>query len=242
MEDRRDACPTGREAKKEEKDMYIVICGGGKVGAYLVGTLKASGHNVVIIERNREKCEKIAEKHSDVLVINGDACDVRYLEDAGIERADVVAAVTGDDDDNLVVCQLAKESFHVPRTVARVNNPKNEHIFKELGVNGAISSTTIISKLIEEESSIGDIITLQALRKGKLALVEVELPTDRCVVCNKKVKDLGLPSDCVLVSIIRGDEVIIPRGSTMLEAGDGVIALTSIEKENLLRDIMLGRS
>lgn len=219
--------------------MYIVIAGGGKVGEFLANTFSASGHDVAVIERNREKCEKLAE-NKKILVINGDACDAKYLEDAGIDRADVFAAVTGDDDDNLVACQLAVSVYSVPRAVARVNNPKNERIFHELGIDG-ISSTTIIAKLIEEESSIGDIITLQSLKKGKLALVEVELPTDRCIVCNKKVKDLGLPQECVLVAIIRGDDVLIPHGDVELESGDGVIALTSIEKEEQLRDIMLGR-
>lgn len=219
--------------------MYIIICGGGKVGIFLAETFALRGHDVVLIERNLEKCQKIAENEK-LLVINGDACDARYLEDANVRKADVVAAVTGDDDDNLVICQLARESYHVPRAVARVNNPKNEHIFHELGIDG-ISSTTIISKLIEEESSIGDIITIAALKKGRLALIEVELPRDRCLVCNKKIKDLGLPKDCVLVAIIREDEVIIPRGNTVLEAGDGVIALTAPEKEEELRNIMLGR-
>jgi trk system potassium uptake protein TrkA len=219
--------------------MYIVIAGGGKVGEFLANTFSVSGHDVAVIERSREKCEKLAENEK-ILVINGDACDAKYLEDAGIDRADVFAAVTGDDDDNLVACQLAVSVYSVPRAVARVNNPKNERIFHELGIDG-ISSTTIIAKLIEEESSIGDIITLQSLKKGKLALVEVELPTDRCIVCNKKVKDLGLPQECVLVAIIRDDDVLIPHGDMELESGDGVIALTSIEKEERLRDIMLGR-
>lgn len=219
--------------------MYIIIAGGGKVGEFLANTLSSGGHDVVVIERNREKCEKLAE-NKKILVINGDACDAKYLEDAGIDRANVFAAVTGDDDDNLVACQLAAATYNVPRAVARVNNPKNERIFHELGIDG-ISSTTIIAKLIEEESSIGDIITLQSLKKGKLALVEVELPTDRCIVCNKKVKDLGLPRDCVLVAVIRDDEVLIPHGNMELQPGDGVIALTEIEKEERLRDIMLGR-
>lgn len=220
--------------------MYIIICGGGKVGTFLADTFASRGHDVVVMERALEKCEKIAENQK-LLVINGDACDTRYLEDAGVRKADVVAAVTGDDDDNLVICQLAREGYHVPRSVARINNPKNEHIFHELGIDG-ISSTTIISKLIEEELSIGDIITVAALKKGRLALIEVELPRDRCLVCNKKIKDLGLPKDCVLVAIIRDDEVIIPRGGTVLEVGDGVIALTAPEKEEELRNIMLGRT
>jgi len=145
--------------------------------------------------------------------------------------------VTGDDDDNLVACQVAKARFNVARTVARVNNPKNEPIFHEMGIE-AISSTTIISHLIEEEATIGDIITLYTLKQGKIALVEVDLPTDYCKVCDKKITDLSLPRDCVIVSLIRNDEIVIPTGATELQSGDTVIALTSVEKEKELKEIL----
>ncbi|MEW6188633.1 MAG: TrkA family potassium uptake protein [Actinomycetota bacterium] len=219
--------------------MYIIIGGGGKVGAALAKTLSLKGHTVVMVEKSGEKCERIAEESPNVLVIKGDACDIRYLEEAGVDRADVLAAVTGDDDDNLVMCQLAKETFNVPRVVARVNDPRNENIFLTLGIE-AISSTTVIAKLIEEEATIGDIITLQALKKGRLALVELDLSQDS-PVAGKKVSELGFPKDCVLVSIVRGDEIVIPRGSTVLQSGDGVIALTSVEKEENFRNILLGK-
>ncbi len=125
----------------------------------------------------------------------------------------------------------------MPRAVARVNNPKNERIFNLLGVD-AISSTTIIGQLIEEESTVGDIITLYTMRKGKFAIVEVDIPSDQCASCSKEIKDLGLPRGCVLVSIIRGDEVIIPHGDDQLEAGDSVIAVTSLESEETLKRIL----
>lgn len=221
--------------------MYIVICGGGKVGASLAETFVKKSHDVTIIERSMEKCEKIAEEVEESLVIHGDACDVKYLDEAGAGRADVIAAVTGDDDDNLVICQLAKESYRIPRTVARVNNPKNEHIFHALGVDAAISATTIISKIIEEEATIGDIVTISALQKGNLALVQMKLPKTSPVV-DEKISELEFPKDCVLVSIIRGNEVIIPRGSTVLAAEDEVIALTDIDKEQKFKDILLGKS
>ncbi|MEN6431182.1 MAG: NAD-binding protein, partial [Coriobacteriales bacterium] len=162
--------------------MYVVINGGGKVASYLARQLLDRGHAVALIEKRAEVVDKLAaELPSNPLIIQGDGCDVAYQEDAGVGRADVFVAATGDDDDNLVSCQLAKIAFGVPRAVSRVNNPKNERIFNALGIE-AISSTTIISRMIEEETTIGDIRTLTSLRKGKMAIVEVELPTDRCVV------------------------------------------------------------
>lgn len=218
------------------RKIHIVISGGGKVGSFLARQLSEKGHNVVVIEKNEAICEKLATG-SSMLVINGDACDYRYQEEARVNRADVFAAVTGDDDDNLVACQLAKTSFDVPRTVARVNNPKNERIFNLMGID-AISSTTVIGHLIEEETTVGDIITLHILQKGKLAIVEVDVPVGGGSSCQKMIKDLGLPQGCVLVSIIRGDEVIIPHGEDMLQPGDSVIAVTDIDREERLKKIL----
>lgn len=218
--------------------MYVVINGGGKVGSFLARTLKKRGHDVAIIERREELSQKLAVECPGCLIIHGDGCDMVFQKDAGTEHADVFASVAGDDDDNLVACRLAKVAFEVPRTVARVNSPKNERIFLELGID-AISTTTVIAHMIEEETTIGDVITLLPLKKGKLALVEVELPPDRCKVCNKQVASLGLPEDCVLVSIIRGEDVIIPKGNTMLEPGDTIVALTAMGKEERLKEILI---
>ncbi len=160
------------------------------------------GYAVAVIEKDVGICESISTS-INALVINGDACDLRYQEEAHVERADVFAAVTGDDDDNLVACQLAKVSFDIPRAVARVNNPKNERIFNLMGID-AISSTTIIGELVERETTIGDIITLYTMQKGKLAIVELDIPEEGSRACGVPIKDLGLPKGCVLVSIIRG--------------------------------------
>lgn len=218
------------------RKIRIVISGGGKVGSFLAKKLSGQGHNVVVIEKDRKTCEKLAVD-CKALVIHGDACDYRYQEEAQVGKADVFASVTGDDDDNLVACQLAKISFGAPRTVARVNNPKNERIFNLMGID-AISSTTVISHLIEEETTIGDIITLHVMQKGKFAIIELDLPRDRCSSCDRPIKELHLPSECVLVSIIRDDEVIIPKGDDVLEPGDSIIAMTSIEKEEELKSIL----
>jgi trk system potassium uptake protein len=165
---------------------------------------------------------------------------VKYQEDAGVGHADILAAVTGNDDDNLVSCQLARARFSVKRTVARINSPKNEHIFHALGIEG-ISSTTIIGRLIEEEATIGDIIRLHTLKKGQISLVEIDLPKDSCLVCNKKVNALNLPEGSVLVAIMRGDKVIVPGGDTVMETGDRVLAVAASGKEEELRRILQGK-
>jgi trk system potassium uptake protein len=221
--------------------MYIVINGGGKVGSYLARTMLESGHDVALIEKRAEIVEKlVSELPGRVLLIHGDGCDAAFQEDAGVGRAEVFVAATGDDDDNLVACQLAKVAFGLPRAIARVNNPKNEHIFNALGIE-AISSTTIISRMIEEEATVGDIRTLIALRKGNMAIVEIELPTDRCVVCNKSVSELDLPVDCILVALVRGeDEVVTVHGDTLLQPGDQVIAFTAVEHEKTLKKALTG--
>lgn len=221
--------------------MYIVINGGGKVATHLAGMMVEHGHDVAIIERRDEIVARIAtELPPEVLVIHGDGCDSTYQEDAGVARADVFVASTGDDDDNLVACQLAKVAFGVPRAVARVNNPKNERIFNALGIE-AISSTTIIARMIEEEATVGDLRTLISLRQGNMAIVEIELPTDRCFVCNKKVVELSLPEDCVLIALVRGeDDVVAVHGGTELLPGDVVIAFTAVEHEKALKKALTG--
>ncbi|MGB4593254.1 MAG: NAD-binding protein [Coriobacteriia bacterium] len=220
--------------------MYVVINGGGKVASYLARTLLERGHAVALIEKRAEVVDKLAsELPESPLIIQGDGCDAAYQEDAGMGHADVFVAATGDDDDNLVSCQLAKVAFGVPRAVSRVNNPKNERIFNALGIE-AISSTTIISRMIEEEATIGDLRTLISLRKGNMAVVEIELPHDRCVVCGKKVVDLKLPVDCILVALIRGDEVVTVHGDTELDTGDVVIAFTRVEHEATLKKALTG--
>lgn len=217
--------------------MFIIIVGAGQVGYSLAKRLYGK-HTVSIIERDRSLCEDIA-KELDVLVVNGDGCDSHILEEAGIDRADVVAAVTGGDEDNLVICQLAKQRYNVKRAVGRVNNPENEHTFSELGVDIPIEATSIIAKIIEEEVSFSDFVNLMSFKRGKLAIVRVDLPADSPVI-NKEVKDIRLPADSVLVSIVRGEEVIVPRGNTVMKQGDDVIALTIIGNEPQLLTLLVG--
>ena len=219
--------------------MYILIIGAGKVGYFLAKRLTANKHTVSIVDKNKDICEEAA-KEIEALVVNGDGCDPKILEEAGVLRADVVAAVTGDDEDNLIICQLAKERFKIQRTVGRVNNPDNEHTFSELGIDIPVDATKIISKIIEEEVSFSDFVTLMSFKRGKLAIVRVDLPEDSPVI-NKEVKDIVLPEDSVLVSILRGDDVIVPKGNTVLLPGDDVVALTIIGNEPQLLSLLAGK-
>ena len=219
--------------------MYIVIIGGGRIGFNLAQKLIQDKHTVAVIEKDKARCEGMSQ-NLDAMVINGDGCEPKYLEDAEVGRADVIAAVTADDEDNLVICQLAKEVFGVRRTVARVNNPKNEHIFAELGVDVPVNATTIIAKIIEEEASFEDFINLMTFKRGKLALVRVDLASDSPVI-DKCVKEVVLPENSVLVAIVRGENIIVPKEETVLKKGDDIIALTTIENEQQLLDMLVGK-
>jgi trk system potassium uptake protein TrkA len=219
--------------------MYIIVIGAGKVGYFLAKRLCAGKHTVSIVDKDKQICEEIA-KELEAIVINGDGCEPEVLEEAGARRADVIASVTGEDEDNLIICQLAKEKFSVHRTIARVNNPDNERIFSELGIDVPVDSTKIIAKIVEEEVSFSDFVNLMSFKRGKLAIVRVDLPEDSPVI-NKEIKDLRIPPDSVLVSVVRGEEVIVPKGNTVLKQGDDIIAITPIGNESVLLDFLVGR-
>jgi trk system potassium uptake protein len=224
--------------------VYVVIAGGGKVGRYIAADLVQRDHDVCIIERVRDRCETLVA-HYPVLVIEGDAADVRYLEQAHTDRADVFVATTREDDDNLVSCQLARVEFGVTRTISRVNSPKNVEIFEKMGIE-AVSSTTLISRLLEEELSVGELVHLQTLRAGRVDLIEVRVPSADSDEAPppRYVSDLALPHESVLVCIFRGsgtaEQTIIPRGSTEILPGDVVVALSTPELEERLTGILVG--
>lgn len=219
--------------------MNIILIGGGGVGYFLAKSLIRDRHNCVVIEKDYFICQKIATDLG-IMVINGDGCDNKILEDAGIERADVLAAVTGSDADNLIACQLARRFFRIKRTVARVNDPQNERPFSELGVDVPINSTSILTKIIEEEATLSDLVTLFSFKKGKLSLIRVSI-SDKSPVTGKKLKDVKLPPNSVLVTVLKGNEVIVPQGTTTLEHGDDVVALTTIENERDLFNLLVGK-
>ena len=156
--------------------MYIVIAGGGKIGSYLAGIMLKSGNEVAVIEQRLATADRLSvQLTGPYLVIHGDGCDSRYQEDAGIRQADVFVATTGQDDSNLVSCEIAQRVFRVPRCIARVNNPKNERIFREVGIE-CVSSTTLIANLIEEEALLGSVSVVSSLTHGNVALAEVMVP------------------------------------------------------------------
>lgn len=220
--------------------MYIVVVGAGKVGQYLVRTLLHQGHRVAVVEKRSDICERLAEQTS-ARVVCGDGTDVSVLDQAGADRADVLAAVSGFDEENLVVCLLAKEFSNVPRTVARVNNPRNERIFESLGIDRAVSVTTVMAHLIEETATLSDVLTLHYLERGKVEIVEVVLPEKSPVVGQNLLEvSQQLPEEVVFVSILRGGHIIIPRGDTVFEAEDAVLAVTEVGREPFLRKVLLG--
>ncbi|MBW3658918.1 MAG: NAD-binding protein [Actinobacteria bacterium] len=222
--------------------MYIVIAGGGKIGRYIAKDLESKRHEVTVIERHPGRCEQLVAE-TNVLVIEGDAGDVRYLEQAHVDRADVFVATTHDDDDNLVSCQLAKIEFGLKRAIARVNTPKNVEIFEKLGIE-AVSSTRLISELIENEFSVGELIHLHSLKGGRVSLVEVRIPDedDDHAPSPRRVSTLDLPTESVIVALFRGDLTVIPRGDTEIHPGDEVVALTTPDLEDALRAILVGES
>lgn len=219
--------------------MYVIIVGGGKVGYYLAKELVDQGHEVLVIERDRRTAERVAEELGSV-VIAGDGCEASTLEEAGTGRAEAFIAVTGDDEDNLVACQVARIKFEVPRTIARINNPKNEEIFKTLGIDITVSATQVIMEHIQQEFPDHPPIHLMTLRNRGLEVVEVRIPPGARIV-GKKVKDITLPPESILSLVIsdrRGP--IVPNGDTVLEADDEVVAVTRVDQENALRRALTG--
>jgi trk system potassium uptake protein TrkA len=219
--------------------MLAVIVGGGRGGSYLARDLQSQGYQVKVIDRRPEVVAKLRQEiGGDVLY--GDGSSPQTLEQVGAAKADLVVALTHNDEDNLVVCRLAKRHFRVPRVIARVNNPLNEWLYtKAWGVDVAISQVHLTSKVIEEEIGLGELITLLKLNRGAAALVELRLPeTSPCQ--GKVIRDLNFPGDTVIVSIIRAGNLIIPRGDTRLEAGDDILAVSTVAAEKSLKDLLVG--
>ncbi|HHY96063.1 MAG TPA: TrkA family potassium uptake protein [Firmicutes bacterium] len=220
--------------------MRVVVVGGGKVGFYLVRTLLDKHHQVSVVETDPRRAALLAEQLS-ALVICGDGTNPAYLADAGADQAQVLAAVTGLDEVNLIACQVAREEFGVGRTIARVNNPKNQAILRQLGVDIAVSSTSIIARLIEREASMGALRELLTFHRGEMALVEAVLQ-EGSPAAGRRVRELAphLPQDSVLVAVVRGDHIIFPRGDTQVLPQDGVVALTTTEREGELMRALVG--
>jgi trk system potassium uptake protein TrkA len=194
--------------------MYIIVVGGGKVGFYLTSALLSEGHEVLILEKDPARCGAICEELGSVAV-RGDGCEARTLEEVGTERADMFIAVTDEDEDNLVACQVAKHKFKVPRTIARINNPKNEALFKKLGIDVWVSSTNLILEHIEEEVPTHPLVHLLTLKGGALEMVEVRVPSNSPVV-GKQMKDIAFPPDSLIC-------LVIGRGGGQVPTGDNIL-------------------
>jgi len=218
--------------------VYVVIVGGGRIGRYVARDLVKKGHEVTVIELSGGRVESLVAE-TGVLVIEGDAADLRYLEQAHTERADVFVATTHDDDLNLVACQLARIEFETKRVISRVNDPKNVEIFQVLGIE-AVSSTRLISELIENEFSIGELIHLTSLRGGRANIVEVRIPDGDAAPPPRRLDAIDLPEDSIVVVVFRGDQTLIPRGGTEIVPGDEVIVLTGADSGEELTAALLG--
>ncbi len=215
--------------------MYVIVVGGGKVGYYLTKQLLSEGHEVLLLEKDRRRQAMLAEQMGEV-VVQGDGCEVRIMSEAGFGRADVIVAVTGDDEDNLVICQMAKRKFQAPRTVARVNDPDNVVLFQKLGIDTTVSSTQIIFNLLDQQIETGEIIPLAALKNGNIEIVAITV-SERSPVLGRNVKDLPLPGNALIISVVRADHALLPQGDVRFENGDTVIAMVAADEEPQLRHI-----
>jgi trk system potassium uptake protein TrkA len=215
--------------------MYVIVVGAGKVGYYLTKQLLRENHEVLLLEKDRRRQAMLTEEIGEV-VVQGDGCEVRVMSEAGFGRADVVVAVTGDDEDNLVICQMAKNKFGTPRTVARVNNPTNQDLFRKLGIDTTVSSTQIIFNLLEQQIETGEVIPVGALRNGNIEVVAIQV-SDRSPVLGRTIKDLPMPGNALVISVIRHDNALLPQGDTVFEVGDSVIALVDSNQEPELRHV-----
>jgi trk system potassium uptake protein len=205
--------------------MFVLIVGGGKAGSQLAYSLLKEGHKVKVIEDRRIVLERLQQELPEGIIVPGDGSSPAVMESAGIKEAQVLAAVTGEDETNLVIATLARFEFNVPRIIARVNNPKNAWLFTpDMGVDVALNQTEILAHLIAEEMSMGDMMTLLKLRKGEYSLVEEKVhPTS--FAAGKMLSQLDLPTECVVAAIIRKGRLVIPHGDTVLQPADEILAV-----------------
>ncbi len=223
--------------------MRVVVVGAGKVGVFIAADLLANGHEVVVVERFADHIDRRRQTDglSDATWVTADACEVSEFARAEPERADVVLAVTGDDEDNLVVSLLAKQEFAVPRVLARVNHPANEWMFNEMwGVDVAVSAPHLLSALVEEAVSVGSLVRLMQVAGGKARLVEVTLSDDSPVL-GQQIVAAGFPRGASVVAIVRAGDVVVPRGDTTFYVGDEVIALVTDDAESTVTSLLARR-
>jgi trk system potassium uptake protein len=220
--------------------MRVIVTGGGAIGRHLSFDLAQRGHEVTLVEQNKAIVETLREEMPEVKVLLGDACEPWVLEDAELSAADVVVAATGDDEDNLVTSLLAKQEFGVPRVLARVNHPGNEWLFNEQwGVDQAVSPPHVLTALVEEAVTTGDLVRLLRLEGGRASIVEMKL-NESSPGAGRPLYELRLPADTAIVAVLREGHVVIPQPETVLAAGDELVALASSESESTLRGMIVG--
>jgi len=217
--------------------MYIIVVGGGKIGYNLTKFLLSAKHEVLLIEKDEARAASLVATFGES-VMAGDGSRVPTLREGGANRADVLVAVTGADEENLVICQVAKTVFKSPRTIARVNDPRDEGLFSSMGVDATVSSTRVINALIEEQVNADDmIIPLLTLRAGNVEIIEMALSVDSKII-GKQIREIHLPEGARIIAILRGDEVIVPTGESKLISNDKILALVKKEVEPLLRKLL----
>ena len=210
--------------------MKIVIAGGRNKADFLIASLLEKQHELIIINDDKDYCAYLSSKY-DIPVFIGNPCKAYVLEEAGIEKADILIALRPNDPDNLIICQMAKKQFHVKKSVATVSNPKNVSIFKKLGVNTAISATHMIAKIIEQASTIENLINSLSLESEHIVLNEILLPHESSLL-HQKLKDLNIPEHLIICCIIRNTHMLVPNGDTMLYANDKLLILSEIKNQD----------
>lgn len=219
--------------------MKVAIAGAGAVGAFVANDLREADHEVLLIERNPDLVARLSPG-TDLSWFVGDACEVSNLHAAGIADVDVMVAATGEDQVNLVIALLAKQEFAVPRVVARVNEPRNKWLFNESwGVDVSVSTPHLLTALIEEAVSVGSLVRLLEFEGGEAQLIEVTLAEDSPAI-DRTIVDLGVPRDATIVAVVRGGHIVVPRGDTVLQGGDEVLALTTPDSEGAVKTILIG--
>ena len=217
--------------------MFVIIAGGGRTGAQLARSLLSGDHKIHVVDYRKEVLGRIHRELPTEVIFPGNPMDCQILEQAGIQEANVFAATTTSDAENLSLCYLARHKYGVKRTIARVNNPRNAWLFDaKFGVDVAVNHSEILSRLIEEEMSMGDMMTLLKLKRGRYALVEEKIPP-KAIAIGQAIKDLKLPTNWSIAAIIRSGVVIVPRGVTVLEVGDEVLAITDTEGAKKLAEL-----
>jgi len=222
--------------------MRVVIAGGGNVGTYIATELQKAGHEVLIVEVDPDRVARAqaAGEPEGVEWLNVDGCEVSSFAKAEPGRADVVVAVTGDDEDNLVISLLAKQEFGVPRVVARVNNPSNEWMFNaSWGVDVSVSTPHLLTALVEEAVSVGSLVRLLSFENDRARLSEVTL-AENSPAEGVEIRNLALPRDSTVVAVLRQDHLVVPRGDTVLGAGDEVLVLATVDAEDEVRRLLVG--